>query len=85
MMVDEWNITISVEDKVHIFNDVQHSSQIIQDLLDRKREFTYRQPMVETENAPMVSGDKFDILVETLSEVIQDYMEKKDGQRSLDY
>jgi hypothetical protein len=78
MLFDEGNITVSVEDKTHIFMNVEHSSQVVQDLLDRKSEFTYRHnPSIMAENEPLPSGDKFDILVETLSEVIQDYMERK--------
>lgn len=79
MMLDEGNITISVEDKVHVFNNVEHSSQIVQDLLDWKREFTFHHNSFESENTVISTDwwDKFDILVETLSEVIQDYMERK--------
>jgi hypothetical protein len=78
MLLDEGNISISVEDKTHIFTNVKYSSQVVQDLLERKSEFTYRHtPNVIAENETLPTGDKFDILVETLSEVIQDYMERK--------
>jgi hypothetical protein len=86
MLWDEWNITISVEDKTHIFDNVQHSSQVVQDLLEWKSEFSYRHsPLAENivpEQDLYGSNDKFDILVETLSEVIQDYMERKPWKSS---
>jgi hypothetical protein len=81
MLLNEGNLNISVEDKSYIFKNIDYSSQVVQDLLDWKRQFTYRQPMMEVENLePLQSWDKFDILVETLSEVIQDYMERKPGR-----
>lgn len=78
MFFDEGNVNISVEDKSYNFSNVQNSSQVVQDLLERKSEFVYRHiPNQIGENEVIPSWDKFDILVETLSEVIQDYMERK--------
>ncbi len=71
------DIVITVEDKRIVFRDVQDSSTIISQISDRKYEMLYHHDAIIVENTALPKWDKFDILVETLSEVIEDYLDKK--------
>lgn len=76
-LFDMGDIVITVEDKRIVFRDVQDSSTIISQISDRKYEMLYHHDAIIAENTALPKGDKFDILVETLSEVIEDYLDKK--------
>lgn len=73
MMLNKWDIVIKRWVEEYRFNDISHPSKQKNDILMYKDKFETKP---EPEKEPEPELDKFDVLVETLGEVILDYVKK---------
>ena len=75
----KWDILIKLEfDTEFPFNDVSHPKKQVRKLMMLKEEFLSRQKQ-QVEKDLSEDNDRFNVLVEAMSEVVKEYLDTKNN------
>ena len=76
-LLNKGDVTFTLEDRQHIFKEVDSPSSVTNSILDYKDKILWRHNYYENEWNENDARDKYEMLVEALWEVVTEYVEKK--------